>query len=192
MVPRKVRGAAAGFSSPSLAGGFGGPSGKAVSAGPVTCAASMYRLSSGLKLASRLATSGSPCNLSTGILVESGEVVISGSSISLGPAERLDNPGRRHRQMGKVGGDHVAAVEVVGMEIEPGDIVERLVASRQADPLRIAPVARHDTGQHLEPPRFEQAFEIARNRRLRRDRAGLLAPPASRTSGRQRSGPCRP
>ena len=57
------------------------------------------------------------------------------------------------------------------MQIEPSDVVERLLAmpgDRDTDPLGIAAVAGDDPRQHLEAPRFEQRCKIAGGRRTRR------------------------
>ena len=76
--------------------------------------------------------------------------------------------------MAEVGGDHVVAIDVRGLQIEPGDVVERLLAAarhRDADLLRVAAVAGDDVWQHFKSPGLEQRGQVARGGRPRR--AGL-------------------
>ncbi len=79
--------------------------------------------------------------------------------------------------MAQIGGDHVVAIEVGGLQIEPGDIVDGLVAApghRHADLLRVTAVAGHHLRQHLETPGFEQRREVARRGRAGRVRLARL------------------
>jgi hypothetical protein len=75
-----------------LSADFGGPSGNAVVAGPVICAAITSFLPLGLKPASRAAGSG-VWNLSAGISIESVDVVINGVNAVLAPANGSRMPG---------------------------------------------------------------------------------------------------
>ena len=150
---------------------------------------------SGLNSASRPATSGIPANFSAGILVESGRCRDQRLDRGLGAFERLDDAGRGHRDMAQIGRDHVVAIEIVGLQVEPGDIIERprpAARARDADPLRIAAVAGHRLRRHLEAPGFEQPLEIAGARRSRRIALGRAARPGTRNRDRQRRAPCRP
>jgi hypothetical protein len=75
------------FFSSFFSGGFGGPSGNAVWVSPVTRAARVKRVFSGLKELSMPATSGiGPWNFSTWIFSAAGEVWISGSNLVLAPS----------------------------------------------------------------------------------------------------------
>ena len=90
--------------------------------------------------------------------------MISGSICRLGAFDRLDDPGRSHHDVAQIGRDHVGAIEIVGLQVEPGDVVERprpAARARHADPLRIAAIAGDRLRRHLEAPGFEQPFEIA-------------------------------
>src|SRR5487761_513974 len=71
---------------------FGGPSGNAVVAGPMTCAAITSLLPLGLKPASSAAGSG-VWNLSAAISIESVDVVISGVNAVFAPANGSRIPG---------------------------------------------------------------------------------------------------
>src|SRR5690348_13853360 len=71
---------------------FGGPSGKAVAAGPVIWAAMTSFLPPGLNAARSAAGSG-VWNLSAGISIESVEVEISGANVVLAPGSGSSTPG---------------------------------------------------------------------------------------------------
>ena len=66
--------------------------------------------------------------------------------------------------MAQIGRDHVGAIEVVGLQVQPSNIIQRprtAPRARHADPLCVAAVAGNRFRRHLEPPGFEQPFEIA-------------------------------
>ena len=102
---------------------FGGPSGKAVPAGPVTCAASTSFLPPGLKFCSNPPTSGMPWIFSTGICHRIRRGRDQRREIGLGVLHRLENAGGRHVDLREIGGDGIVVIEIGLVQREPGDVI---------------------------------------------------------------------
>ena len=81
-----------------------------------------------------------------------------------GAVDRFEDSGRAHCELLQLGGDDIVTVDVVAVQFDPGDVIERLRAAarpmhRDAD--RVLAVAGDNIRQEAHAPFLEQRFEIA-------------------------------